>query len=200
MARVREPGRGSQSLGCVTKKGGGGVSASLPLSLGLYFLFLLFCLHPPTPRPPPIYPFLPLLLCLSSTDGLTPLAISLSFLLHLSPSLCLSLSVTHFLSLPAVSPLSLHFSHLPPVFISRSFPLSLTLSLMVSLTCPRSRPFLPGPGPENPSLGPSLPSPSSPGGQGSPKRELGPRWPREGRVGWEGCGGGTGQVLGRPLQ
>ena len=165
-------------------------------SLYFYFSFPASTLpdHSPTLRLPTPSS---LSLCLS-IYGLTPFAISLlvSLCLSLSPSPCLfpSLSVTHFsLSLTALSSLSLHLCHHPPVFIFCSFPLTFPLGVS---HLPKNQILLPWAWAREP-----LPRSFSL----HPFPHLGTKGPRNGNSVPGGHkqgspGGGTGQILGLPLQ
>ena len=105
--------------------------------------------------------------------------------LSLSPSPSLSPSLHHpfSLSLTALSSLSLHICHHPPVFNLLLFP-------SVSDSTSWCLPLVKEPDPSSLGLGQRapalalLPSPlSSPGDQGPQEWELGPRWPQAGHTG-----------------
>lgn len=151
----------------------------------LYFLFLFFCLHSPSPHSPALSLPIPFSLSLVSPSMVSLPLPSLFPSLSLSPSPSLSPSLHHpfSLSLTALSSLSLHICHHPPVFNLLLFP-------SVSDSTSWCLPLVKEPDPSSLGLGQRapalalLPSPlSSPGDQGPQEWELGPRWPQAGHTG-----------------
>lgn len=162
----------------------------------LYFLFLFFCLHSPSPHSPALSLPIPLSLSLVSPSMVSLPLPSLFPSLSLPVRVCLPLSITHFLSLSLHFPLCFSISAITLLFlIFCSFPLSLTLPPRVSHLSrnqillpwawarePQPWPFSLHPFPHPETKGPKSGN-SVPGGH------------KQGTL-----GGGMGQILGLPLQ